>query len=102
MFWRETGRAGQALALQLVTVQARPDQYQSAFAAFIRGRAEALITLGDFVLTTDQRREIVELVLRHRLPAIYQGKGSVDIGGLMSYGPNLPALHKRAEGREAG
>jgi putative ABC transport system substrate-binding protein len=97
LFWKETERAGQALGLSLLPVKAsRPDQYASAFTSFTRGRADALITLGDFVLTTGQRTQIVELVLRHRLPAIYQGKGSVDVGGLMSYGPNLPALHRRA------
>jgi putative ABC transport system substrate-binding protein len=97
LFWKETERAGQALALPLLPVDvASPDQYQSAFAAISRGRANALITLGDFVLATRQRTQIVELVLRHRLPAIYQGRGSVDVGGLMSYGPNLPVLHRRA------
>jgi putative ABC transport system substrate-binding protein len=97
LFWIETERAGQALGLPLFPVEvASPDQYPSAFTAISRGRANALITLGDFVLTTRQRTQIVELVLRHRLPAIYQGRGSVDLGGLMSYGPNLPALHQRA------
>jgi len=85
------------LALPLLPVElADPNQYQRAFTAIARGRADAAITLGDFVLTARQRIQIVELVLRHRLPAIYQGRGSVDVGGLMSYGPNLPALHRRA------
>jgi hypothetical protein len=97
LFWKETERAGHALALPLLPVElADPNQYQRAFTAITRGRADAAITLGDFVLTTRQRIQIVELVLRHRLPAIYQGRGSVDVGGLISYGPNLPALHRRA------
>jgi putative ABC transport system substrate-binding protein len=97
LFWKETERAGQALALPLLPVEvASPDQYQSAFTAISRGRANALITLGDFVLTARQRTQIVELVLRHRLPAIYQGRGSVDVGGLMSYGPSLSDLHRRS------
>ena len=97
LFWKETERAGQALALPLLPVEvANPDQYKSAFAAITRGRADAVITLGDFILTTRERIQIVELVHRHRLPAMYQGRGSVDVGGLMSYGPNLPALHRHA------
>ena len=52
--------------------------------------------LGDFVLTPSQRTQIVDLVLRSKLPAIYQGKESVDVGGLISYGPNLLAMHRRA------
>jgi putative ABC transport system substrate-binding protein len=71
-------------------------QYRDAFASFTRGRADALIMLGDFVLTPSQRTQIVDLVLRSKLPAIYQGKESVDVGGLISYGPNLPAMHRRA------
>jgi putative ABC transport system substrate-binding protein len=97
LFWKETERAGQTLALPLLSVEvANPNQYQSAFTAITRGRADAIITLGDFLLTTQQRIQIVELVLRHRLPAIYQARGSVDVGGLMSYGPDLPAMHRRA------
>ena len=97
LFWKETERAGQALRLSLFPVEAAsPDQYESVFAAIARRRADAVVTLGDFTLTTRERSQIVELVFRHRLPAIYQGRGSVDVGGLMSYGPNLPALHRRA------
>src|SRR4029453_9343598 len=81
LFWNETERAGQALGLPLLPVTAaRPDQYPSAFTSFTRGRADALITLGDFFLTTGQRTQIVELVLRYRLPAIFHGKGPVDVG----------------------
>jgi putative ABC transport system substrate-binding protein len=97
LFWKETQRAGQALGLALIPEEVTsPDQYQSAFAAFARGRASALITLGDFILSTRQQTQIVELMLQHRLPAIYQGRGAVDVGGLMSYGPSLPVLHRRA------
>ena len=97
LFWNEIELAGQALALPLFRVElSNPDRYQSGFSAVARGRADAVITLGDFVLTMRQRIQIVELVHRQRLPAIYQGRGSVDVGGLMSYGPNLPALHRRA------
>jgi putative ABC transport system substrate-binding protein len=97
LFWKETERAGHALALPLLPVEmADPNQYQRAFTAITRGRADAVITLGDFVLTMRQRIQIVELVRQHRLPAMYQGRGSVDVGGLMSYGPSLPALHRHA------
>jgi len=97
LFWNETERAARALQLPLVPVKAAvEEQYQSAFTAIVRGRADSIITLGDFVLTGSQRTHIVELVFRHRLPAIYQGIESVDVGGLMSYGPNIPALHRRA------
>jgi len=97
LVWKETKQAGQALGLQLLLVKAvGPEQYRDAFTSFTRGRAEALITLGDFVLTASQRTQIVELALRNKLPAVFQGKESIDVGGLMSYGPDLRAMHKRA------
>lgn len=34
--------------------------------------------------------------MKHRLPAIYEDKGYVDAGGLMSYGPNFPDLYRRS------
>jgi putative ABC transport system substrate-binding protein len=36
------------------------------------------------------------LAVKHRLPAIYEDKGYVDAGGLMSYGPNFPDLYRRS------
>ena len=42
------------------------------------------------------RRRIVALVLDARLPAIYDSAGFVELGGLISYGPNGPALFRRA------
>jgi ABC-type uncharacterized transport system substrate-binding protein len=43
-----------------------------------------------------QRARLAELAVKHHLPGIYEDKGYVDAGGLMSYGPNFPDLHRRA------
>jgi putative ABC transport system substrate-binding protein len=43
-----------------------------------------------------QRARLAELAVKHRLPAIYEDKGYVDAGGLMSYGPNFPDLYRRS------
>ena len=61
----------------------------------IRGHAEALIVTGEPIFFFDKTR-IVELAARHRLPAIYQWRESAAIGGLMSYGPDLNDLLRRA------
>jgi putative ABC transport system substrate-binding protein len=37
----------------------------------------------------------VDLAATHRLPAMYSWKELVVAGGLMSYGPSLPAMHRR-------
>ena len=43
-----------------------------------------------------ERRRIAELATTNRLPVIYHWQAYVDAGGLMSYGPNLNDLHRRA------
>jgi ABC-type uncharacterized transport system substrate-binding protein len=43
-----------------------------------------------------QRARLAELAVKHHLPGIYEDKGYVDAGGLMSYGPNFPDLYRRA------
>src|SRR5262249_49631250 len=43
-----------------------------------------------------QRKRIVELAAKYRLPAIYFQKEFVDDGGLMSYGADFPDLFRRA------
>jgi ABC-type uncharacterized transport system substrate-binding protein len=43
-----------------------------------------------------QRKQIVELAGKHRLPVMYFDKGFVDEGGLMSYGTDYDDLYRRA------
>ncbi len=43
-----------------------------------------------------QREQILSLAAKHRLPAIYVETGWAQAGGLMSYAPSLPDLHRRA------
>jgi putative ABC transport system substrate-binding protein len=44
----------------------------------------------------NERRRLVDLAAKHRLPAVYQVREFVDAGGLMSYGPNLADMYRRA------
>jgi putative tryptophan/tyrosine transport system substrate-binding protein len=50
----------------------------------------------DTPLFVTHRARLVEAVAASRLPAIYPARVYVEAGGLMSYGPNLPDLWKRA------
>ena len=52
--------------------------------------------MGVGTLATIQRDQIVALAARHRLPAVYPYRFFVEAGGLMSYGPNLVDLYRRA------
>jgi len=60
-----------------------------------RARAGALIVLGSTMFFTERRR-LVDLAAKHRLPAVYSARDSVDAGGLMSYGANLADMFRRA------
>jgi putative tryptophan/tyrosine transport system substrate-binding protein len=63
----------------------------------MRERPDALsVTADPFHLS--QIGWIVDFVAKNRLPAIYVVKENVVAGGLMSYGPSLPDLYRRAAG----
>jgi putative ABC transport system substrate-binding protein len=44
----------------------------------------------------NERRRLVDLAAKNRLPAVYPGREFVDVGGFMAYGPNLADLFRRA------
>ena len=91
----ETQTAALTLGLTLHRVEVRHPSELDAAIGSARERADALLPVGDPFLTA-QRARIAELAMKHRLPAIYYWKEFVDAGGLMSYGPNLRDLYRRA------
>lgn len=82
------------ITLQSVEVRGR-DEFESAFAAMVRERADGLVVLPDPVLFT-ARTQVVILATKHRLPAVYHAREFVEIGGLISYGVNLSYQFRRA------
>ena len=86
---KETQVAAQAFALplQYLTVKA-PGDFEDAFAAIVRERANALIVFPD-VVTLARRKEIAEFSVRRRIPSISGWTEFAEAGGLMTYGPNL-------------
>jgi len=94
--WREIQVAGQALSVTPLAWEARgPDEIQRAFSAMDTERIGALIILPHPV-AGQNRRLIVELAAKHRLPAIYPFREFAEAGCLMSYGPNNADLYRRA------
>jgi putative ABC transport system substrate-binding protein len=97
---RTMGQATEAAArtlgvhLQLVEVQ-DPDELDRAFATMTKEHADALIVLPSPMLYTE-RRHLVDLAARHRLPAMYQAREIVELGGLIAYGASIPELWRRA------
>ena len=95
---KEMQTAAQAMALQLHPVEiSAEDELENAFAAMNGAAAQALIVLTDPVLFS-QRKRIVDLAGKYKLPAVYFFQGFVGEGGLMSYGPSDADLFRRAAG----
>ncbi len=83
------------LRLEEIETQRDPEGLESAFQTAKQKQVGAIMTTGTpFFLA--ERKRIVELAVKHRLPAIYPEKGFVDEGGLMSYGTDLGDLFRRA------
>src|SRR5712691_9869284 len=88
--------AGRALAMRLQFVEARgPEDFDRAFSDMTRARAGALTVLGGAMLFNERRR-LVDLAAKNRLPAVYSWREFTDAGGLMSYGPDLADSLRRA------
>ena len=88
--------AARALGVRLQFVEARePADIDRAFADMSRERAGAL-TVRPAPMFVSERRRLVDLAARNRLPAVYAWREFVDAGGLMAYGPNLADLYRRA------
>jgi putative tryptophan/tyrosine transport system substrate-binding protein len=72
----------------------RAEDIVSAFEA-LKGRADAVYVVAE-PLVFSNRARIHTLAMAARLPAIYNSREYVEMGGLMSYGPNFPDLFRRA------
>jgi putative tryptophan/tyrosine transport system substrate-binding protein len=90
--------AARAMGLHLHVVEVRhADELDTAFAAMTQARADALLVMEDaLVLSTSLGGRLPALAATSRLPAMYGWREVVAAGGLMSYGPSLQAIHRRA------
>jgi putative ABC transport system substrate-binding protein len=82
------------LQLQAVVARAGAD-LETAFSIMAREHAQAVLVLG-FGPYMAARQRIAELALRYRLPTFFSWRDHVEAGGLMSYGPDLSDLLRRA------
>ncbi len=87
-----TENAARTMKLKLQTVEVRrQDDVEDAFRAARDGQAQAVNVLSSPFLASIYR-EIIDHAAEYRLPAIYQWREHTEAGGLMSYGPSLPAM----------
>jgi ABC-type uncharacterized transport system substrate-binding protein len=84
------------VALLLTSVRASAD-FPAALAAAVREGVAGLVVFDD-ALIFNERKTIADFALANRLPAIYPNRGFATSGGLMSYGPSLADLFRRAAG----
>jgi ABC-type uncharacterized transport system substrate-binding protein len=89
--------AAVALKLKLEEIEAQADAkgLESAFQTAKQKQVKAIMTIATRELFAERKR-IVELAGKYRLPAIYFQKEFVDEGGLMSYGADFDDLYRRA------
>ncbi len=93
---RELNVAARSLGVQLQLLEARgPNEFDSAFAAMAKERVGALLVLTDGMFYLHRTR-LADLAARSRLPAAHGTREMVEAGGLMSYGPSLRDLFRRA------
>jgi putative ABC transport system substrate-binding protein len=94
---KELRAAAVALKLKLEEIETQLDAkgLESAFQTARKQQVKAIMTttISSFFA---ERKRIVELATKHRLPAIYPQKEFVDEGGLMSYGVDYTDLYRRA------
>src|SRR5262245_26083611 len=93
---REINIAADAFRVQLqyLEIQA-PKDIETAFQAASKERADAVLVLSTAILFS-QRRQVADLAVKSRLSAIYNRPEYVEDGGLVSYGPSMTDLFRRA------
>jgi putative ABC transport system substrate-binding protein len=87
--------AGPALGLRIQPVPVRSaTEFDSAFSAIIRERADAALVLSTPIFIAGAKR-LAELAITHKLPSMFGPRHHVEAGGLMSYSPDRAELWRR-------
>jgi putative ABC transport system substrate-binding protein len=96
--WRELRERARTRGVTLQSFEARNvADLGKAFAAIVHERADAVITLSDTV-TYIFSNQVADLAARSRLPLMSPFQELANAGGLMSYGPSIPDMFRRAAG----
>jgi len=95
---RETVLAAGSYEIYLRYLDLRdPNDIDAVFRAAAKGHADAVLVLGNPSMNA-HRKQIVDQVVKHRLPATYTRPEYIDEGGLMYYGTSYNDLSRRAAG----
>jgi putative ABC transport system substrate-binding protein len=97
LFWAEAQSAAPRLGLKVQDVEVRrSDDLDEAVVSMVRARSGAVVVLPDPLLAGVLGGRIAELAMRNGLPTMSTFKEQVEVGGLLSYGPNLTLNYRRA------
>src|SRR5262245_35792026 len=93
---KEMELAAGAYGVQIQYLDVRdPKDIETAFRAASKGRADAVVALASTFLIS-QQAQIAKLAIKSRLPAMYERREYVELGGLMAYGVSINDLDRRA------
>jgi putative tryptophan/tyrosine transport system substrate-binding protein len=93
---REVGEASRTIGQKIVPVNASNEaEIDAAFASIAQAGAGALVVMGGPFFTS-KRQMLVELAARYAIPAIYDLRDYVAIGGLISYGASFTDAYRQA------
>jgi putative ABC transport system substrate-binding protein len=96
--FKETVSAAKSLGIEVDSIQVRGSaDFDDAFNLLMKRRPDALIAVEDPLIGA-HRKQITDYAVKSRLPSMYGLREYADAGGLMSYGPNLVELRRRAAG----
>ena len=83
------------MGMDLYTAEVRNGDYRAAFDKIAEVQPQSLLVTSTTHFMRE-RRQIIDLAARYKLPAIYEWPDQVDDGGLMAYGPtSLRAIYAR-------
>jgi putative tryptophan/tyrosine transport system substrate-binding protein len=74
----------------------RVEDYEDAIPSVIRENVDSLLVMASPIMYGDNSSRLIQLTLKHRLPAMFGYKEHVQAGGLMSYAPDVLDLYRRS------
>jgi putative ABC transport system substrate-binding protein len=92
---RDLPEAARAIGLQIQILNASTSrEIEEAFATLVRDRVDALFVATDTFFIS-RRVQFATLATRHGIPAAYSSREEVEVGGLMSYGTDIPDMWRQ-------
>ena len=96
--YREIEKAARVLKVEVQALAVRrPEDFSGALGEMTRSRPDAVFLVADG-LTFLNRKQVIDFAAAQRIPAMYEGSGYVNSGGLLSYGPSAEENYKRTAG----